>query len=56
MVGGGPEDADEPAAAPGRFESEVQAAIASEVAEPIRKLRRERAIALSSGCWRFGGR
>ena len=44
-IGGGPDDNDELAAAPGRFESEVHAASASDAAEPIRKLRRERAMA-----------
>ena len=44
-VGGGPDDSDELAAAPGRFESDVQAASASDAAEPMRKLRRERAMA-----------
>jgi len=45
-TGGGPDDsdADELAAAPGRVKSEVQAASATEAADPIRKLRRERPI------------
>jgi hypothetical protein len=43
-VGGGPDDNDELAAAPGRFESDVQAASATDAAEPMRKLRRERAM------------
>jgi hypothetical protein len=45
-VGGGPDDSDELAAAPGRFESEEHAASATEAAEPMRKLRRESAMAM----------
>jgi len=44
-TGGGPDDSDELAAAPGRFESDVQAASASDAAELIRKVRRVRAMA-----------
>jgi hypothetical protein len=45
-MGGGPDESDELAAAPGCFESEVHAASAIEAAEPIRKLRRERVMSI----------
>jgi len=43
VVGGADDDA-ELAPPPGRFESEVHAASATVAADPMRKLRRERAI------------
>jgi hypothetical protein len=43
-IGGGPDDSDELAAAPRRLESEVHAASATEAADPMRKLRRERVM------------
>jgi hypothetical protein len=45
-VGGGADDDCELPAAFGLFESDVHAASATAAAEPIRKLRRERAIGL----------
>jgi hypothetical protein len=44
-VGGGSDRDNDPAGAPERFEPDVQAANASEAAEPIKKLRRESAMA-----------